>query len=81
MTARPRLGPKQSTPRVPASERACRHRGHIPWNAGITGYWRTDALNSSPLFIEALAGLVETHVSHTPALGCAGCGQCAKVAV
>jgi len=50
-------------------------------NAGITGYWRTDALNSSPLFIEALAGLVETHVSHTPALGCANCGQCAKVAV
>ena len=30
--------------------------------AGITGYWRTDALNLSPRFITALAGLVETHV-------------------
>ena len=28
--------------------------------AGITGYWRTDALNLSPRFIGALAGLART---------------------
>lgn len=49
--------------------------------AGITGYWRTDALNSSPLFIEALAGLVEDHVSNGRTSGCGGCGECARVAV
>jgi ferrochelatase len=31
--------------------------------AGITGYWRTGALNTSPLFITTLAELVETHVA------------------
>jgi ferrochelatase len=30
--------------------------------AGITGYYRSPALNTSPLFIEALSGLVATHV-------------------
>jgi ferrochelatase len=30
--------------------------------AGITGYYRTPALNAHPLFIEALAGLVHEHV-------------------
>lgn len=30
--------------------------------AGITNYRRTDALNSDPRFIEALATLVEQHV-------------------
>jgi ferrochelatase len=34
--------------------------------AGITGYHRTPALNTHPLFIEALAGLVHEHLS-TPA--------------
>ena len=49
--------------------------------AGITGYWRTDALNSSPLFIEALAGLVEDHVSGARTADCGGCGECSMVAV
>jgi ferrochelatase len=30
--------------------------------AGITGYYRPEALNTSPLFIRALAGLVASHV-------------------
>lgn len=30
--------------------------------AGITGYYRPEALNSHPLFIEALAGLVRQHL-------------------
>jgi len=43
--------------------------------AGITGYWRTEALNTSPRFIAALRGLVEDHVARTRA--CAGdCGGC-----
>jgi protoporphyrin/coproporphyrin ferrochelatase len=39
--------------------------------AGITGYYRPAALNTSPLFVEALAGLVNRH------LGTADSGQCA----
>jgi ferrochelatase len=39
--------------------------------AGITGYWRTDALNTSPGFIAALGGLVEDHLART-----ASCGNC-----
>ena len=31
--------------------------------AGITGYYRPAALNASPLFIDALAGLVHAHVN------------------
>jgi ferrochelatase len=31
-------------------------------SAGITGYYRSEALNTSPLFIHALAGLVHEHV-------------------
>lgn len=31
--------------------------------AGITGYYRTPALNTHPLFVEALAGLVHDHLS------------------
>ena len=31
--------------------------------AGITGYYRTPALNTHPLFIEALAGLVHEHLA------------------
>jgi ferrochelatase len=34
--------------------------------AGITGYYRTPALNTHPLFIEALAGLVHGHLSTPP---------------
>ena len=47
--------------------------------AGITGYYRTPALNAHPLFIEALAGLVHGHLS-TPedsrgaSIGFAGVG-------
>jgi len=44
--------------------------------AGITGYWRTDALNASPHFIAALAGLVEDHVARRGAAGCGQCGCC-----
>jgi protoporphyrin/coproporphyrin ferrochelatase len=32
-------------------------------DAGITGYYRTRALNTHPMFIEALAGLVHQHLS------------------
>lgn len=44
--------------------------------AGITGYYRPEALNTSPLFIRALAGLVANHVdAPEPACGgCCGCG-------
>ncbi len=42
--------------------------------AGITGYRRTDALNLSPLFISALAGLVTDHLT------AAGDGRCASCA-
>ena len=31
--------------------------------AGITGYYRPDALNTHPLFIQALAGLVDRHLA------------------
>jgi ferrochelatase len=34
--------------------------------SGITGYYRPDALNTEPLFIEALAGLVESHLGMAP---------------
>ena len=37
--------------------------GEVARKAGITGYYRTDALNTSPLFIDALAGLVLTHLA------------------
>jgi ferrochelatase len=46
--------------------------------AGITGYYRPQALNTSPLFIRALAGLVAGHVGATdrPACdGACGCGS------
>jgi protoporphyrin/coproporphyrin ferrochelatase len=33
--------------------------------ADIVDYRRTDALNTHPIFIEALAGLVERHVMET----------------
>jgi ferrochelatase len=32
-------------------------------DAGITGYYRPDALNTSPLFIDALAGLVRNRLA------------------
>ena len=43
--------------------------------AGITGYWRTDALNSSPVFIAALAGLVRDHLRRDDS-SCGACGEC-----
>jgi ferrochelatase len=44
--------------------------------AGITGYWRSEALNTSPGFIAALAGLLQEHVAK-PGAECGGCGECA----
>lgn len=41
--------------------------------AGITGYRRTAALNDSPLFISALAGLVQDHLALPPREPCATC--------
>lgn len=41
--------------------------------AGITGYSRTAALNDSPLFISALAGLVQDHVGPAVRQSCAAC--------
>jgi ferrochelatase len=35
--------------------------------AGITGYYRPDALNTHPLFIDSLAGLVTRHLAGLPA--------------
>lgn len=35
--------------------------------SGITGYYRPEALNTDPLFIEALAGLVQSHLDMAPA--------------
>jgi ferrochelatase len=43
-------------------------------DAGITGYWRSESLNTAPAFIGALGGLVEDHLERRAA---AGCGQCA----
>jgi ferrochelatase len=48
--------------------------------AGITGYYRPQALNTSPMFIEALAGLVTRHVQTQRSAAC-GCGSaCAGAA-
>jgi ferrochelatase len=44
--------------------------------AGIVHYRRTEALNTSPLFVDALAGLVEDHLA-PGASSCAGCESCA----
>ena len=48
----------------------------IARTAGITGYYRSAALNTSPLFIRALAGLIERHVNMPEAAGCGGCCGC-----
>jgi protoporphyrin/coproporphyrin ferrochelatase len=49
--------------------------------AGITGYYRPKTLNTSPLFIKALATLVRMHVDG-PIEGnpCCGCGDCVVAA-
>lgn len=47
--------------------------GDVAREAGITGYRRTEALNTSPLFISALAGLVETHLARPQGTPCANC--------
>lgn len=44
--------------------------------AGITHYRRTEALNTSPLFIKALAGLVEGHLATRGCRACANCDAC-----
>jgi ferrochelatase len=44
--------------------------------AGITGYYRSAALNTSPLFIRALTGLVERHVQAPRSSGCGHCAGC-----
>ena len=48
--------------------------------AGVTGYWRTDALNASPRFIDALSGLVEDHIERREPAGCGECGCCSTTA-
>lgn len=45
--------------------------------AGIVHYRRTEALNASPLFIGALAGLVKDHLAPPAASACLDCGSCA----
>lgn len=45
--------------------------------AGIIHYRRTESLNCSPLFIAALAGLVENHLERPEPSACTGCGSCA----
>jgi ferrochelatase len=49
--------------------------GAVAARAGITSYRRTEALNDSPRFIAALAGLVERHLAPA-ACECGGCGCC-----
>ena len=44
--------------------------------AGIVHYWRTEALNTSALFVTALAGLVDDHLAPSRPSPCAGCGSC-----
>jgi ferrochelatase len=41
--------------------------------AGITGYFRTEALNAAPAFVGALAGLVEDHLERPARPACTGC--------
>ena len=41
--------------------------------SGITGYYRPQALNTSPLFIRALAGLVARHIDTTETAASGGC--------
>ena len=43
--------------------------------AGITSYRRTEALNTSPLFISALAGLVRDHLAASGQRPCAACAS------
>lgn len=47
--------------------------------AGIVHYRRTEALNTSSLFVGALAGLVGDHLSRGTAPSCAGCESCGCV--
>jgi ferrochelatase len=49
--------------------------GEAAAKAGITGYSRTEALNTSPAFIAALADLVDRHVRES-GCACEGCGSC-----
>jgi len=49
--------------------------GEAAARAGITGYSRTEALNTSPLFVAALADLVEDHL-RPAGCACQGCGGC-----
>jgi len=49
--------------------------GEAAAKAGITGYSRTDALNTSPAFIAALSTLVEEHLIDSRC-ACEGCGAC-----
>jgi ferrochelatase len=47
----------------------------VALRAGITGYRRTPALNDSPLFISALAGLVRDRLAGSAQHACGGCRQ------
>jgi protoporphyrin/coproporphyrin ferrochelatase len=49
-------------------------------NAGITGYSRTESLNTSPLFIDALAELVQDHQRES-ACACDACENCDRMPV
>ncbi len=44
--------------------------------AGIVHYGRTEALNTSSLFVGALAGLVNDHLAPPEASSCVNCGSC-----
>jgi ferrochelatase len=45
----------------------------VAQKAGVRWYRRTPALNDSPLFISALAGLVRDHLADAPAHTCSAC--------
>lgn len=52
--------------------------GEVARKAGITGYWRSETLNTAPRFIDALHGLLDDHLSMTVAPSCGQCASCEK---
>jgi protoporphyrin/coproporphyrin ferrochelatase len=54
--------------------------GDVAARAGITGYYRTEALNASSRFVAALADLVQDHIGDS-SCRCDGCGGCRAAAV
>jgi len=53
--------------------------GETAARAGITGYSRTESLNTSPVFVAALADLVGDHLRESACV-CNGCGGCQAAA-